>query len=98
LERTRRAKGVGPLPSFLVAKLQKQEDKQEFPASAFQFEMLRACKDPLMGGEIIMLKLHIEDDLLAFSFQSEYVSDARVLSSVSTEISIHTYFLCFPFF
>jgi hypothetical protein len=28
-------------------------DKEELPASAFLFEMLRSYKDPGMGGEII---------------------------------------------
>jgi hypothetical protein len=34
--------------------LQKLGDKEELPASAFLFEILRSCKDPWMGGEIIM--------------------------------------------
>jgi hypothetical protein len=32
----------------------KQGGKEELTASAFLFEMLRRCKDPCMGGEIIM--------------------------------------------
>jgi hypothetical protein len=28
-------------------------DKEELPAPAFLFEMLRSCKDPWMGGEVI---------------------------------------------
>jgi hypothetical protein len=42
-------------PSHLLdAKLQKQGDKEELPASAFLFEMVRSFKDPWMGGEIIL--------------------------------------------
>jgi hypothetical protein len=29
-------------------------DKEELPASVFLFNILRSCKDPWMGGEIIM--------------------------------------------
>jgi hypothetical protein len=36
---------------FLDAKLQKQGDKKELPASAFLFEKLRSCKDPWLSGE-----------------------------------------------
>jgi hypothetical protein len=44
-------------PSYLLLnKLQKQGDKEELPASPFFFEMLRSCKDPWMGREIIMCK------------------------------------------
>jgi hypothetical protein len=42
---------------LLDAKLQKQGDKEELPASAFRIEMLRNSKDPWMGGEIIMSKI-----------------------------------------
>jgi hypothetical protein len=41
-------------PSYLLDKLQKQGDKEDLPASAFLFEMLRSCMDPRMGGEIIV--------------------------------------------
>jgi hypothetical protein len=37
-----------------MLKLQKQGDKEEIPAFAFLFEMLRSCKDPWMSGEIII--------------------------------------------
>jgi hypothetical protein len=37
-----------------MLKSQEQEDKEELPAFAFLFEMLRRCKDPWMAGEIIM--------------------------------------------
>jgi hypothetical protein len=41
-------------PSHLLdAKLQKQGDKEELPVFVFLFEMLRSCKDPCLGKEII---------------------------------------------
>jgi hypothetical protein len=37
-----------------MLKLQEQGHKEELPTSAFLFEMLKSCKDPWIGGEIIM--------------------------------------------
>jgi hypothetical protein len=39
-----------------MLKLQEQGDKEELTGSAFLFEMLSCCKDPCMGGEIIMFR------------------------------------------
>jgi hypothetical protein len=36
---------------LLDANLQEQGDKEELPASAFLFEMLRSYRDPWVGGE-----------------------------------------------